>query len=205
LALQEYLTDNHAYPLYAKLHSDAVMWESALQKYEDSPNDTHTFSQLVQQGVWVCPGAKWPANLPPEHIYISYGYNLQGMSAKIDTNSLGLGGHFIQSGLPQPFFAPPIKESEIANPSEMMAIGDGLFGGNGVIENGDFLWRTYSAKDYLDSTKRSYARHEGKANVVFCDGHIESPTLQFLFTDTSDAALSAWNRDHQPHRERLSP
>jgi len=45
----------------------------------------------------------------------------------------------------------------------------------------------------------------GKANVVFCDGHVESPTLQFLFADTSDAALSRWNRDHQPHRERLAP
>jgi prepilin-type processing-associated H-X9-DG protein len=45
----------------------------------------------------------------------------------------------------------------------------------------------------------------GKANVVFCDGHVESPPLQFLFADTSDAALSRWNRDHQPHRERLAP
>ena len=45
----------------------------------------------------------------------------------------------------------------------------------------------------------------GKLNVVFCDGHVESPTLPFLFTDTSDAALSRWNRDHQPHRERLAP
>ncbi len=45
----------------------------------------------------------------------------------------------------------------------------------------------------------------GKANVAFCDGHVESPPLPFLFTDTSDAALSRWNRDHQPHRERLSP
>jgi prepilin-type processing-associated H-X9-DG protein len=43
------------------------------------------------------------------------------------------------------------------------------------------------------------------ANVVFCDGHVESPTLQFLFADTSAAALSRWNRDHQPHREKLSP
>jgi antitoxin ParD1/3/4 len=41
--------------------------------------------------------------------------------------------------------------------------------------------------------------------VVFCDGHVESPTLPFLFTDTSAAALSRWNRDHQSHRERLSP
>jgi prepilin-type processing-associated H-X9-DG protein len=45
----------------------------------------------------------------------------------------------------------------------------------------------------------------GKANVVFCDGHVESPALAFLFTDTSDAALSRWNRDHLPHRERLAP
>jgi prepilin-type processing-associated H-X9-DG protein len=48
-------------------------------------------------------------------------------------------------------------------------------------------------------------RHQGKLNVVFCDSHVESPTLKFLFADTSDAALSRWNRDHQPHRERLAP
>lgn len=51
----------------------------------------------------------------------------------------------------------------------------------------------------------AYQRHQGRANVVFCDGHVESPTLQFLFADTSAAALCRWNRDHQPHRERLAP
>jgi hypothetical protein len=39
----------------------------------------------------------------------------------------------------------------------------------------------------------------------FYDGHVELPTLPFLFTDTSAAALSRWNRDHHHHRERLSP
>lgn len=52
---------------------------------------------------------------------------------------------------------------------------------------------------------KSFLRHRNKANVVFCDGHVESPTLRFLFEDTSDAALARWNRDHQPHREKLSP
>jgi prepilin-type processing-associated H-X9-DG protein len=56
-----------------------------------------------------------------------------------------------------------------------------------------------------DSTRRSHSRHQGKANVVFCDGHVESPALKFLFEDTSDVALVRWNRDHQPHREKLSP
>ena len=63
----------------------------------------------------------------------------------------------------------------------------------------------FGSQDIVSSTQRSYARHQGKANVVFCDGHVESPTLEFLFEDTSDAALSRWNRDHQPHREKLSP
>jgi prepilin-type processing-associated H-X9-DG protein len=55
------------------------------------------------------------------------------------------------------------------------------------------------------AVQRIFLSHQGKANVVFCDGHVESPTLPFLFADTSDAALSRWNRDHQPHREKLSP
>jgi prepilin-type processing-associated H-X9-DG protein len=102
-----------------------------------------------------------------------------------------------------------VRESEVVNPSEMMAIGDGFVGGNGVIvdttENRSRLQRTSGLQDIGGSTARSYSRHQGKANVLFCDGHVESPTLKFLFEDTSDAALVRWNRDHLPHRERLTP
>jgi hypothetical protein len=43
-----------------------------------------------------------------------------------------------------------------------------------------------------------------KPTRFFCDSQVELPTLKFLFADTSDAALRRWNRDHQPHRERLA-
>ena len=78
----------------------------------------------------------------------------------------------------------------------MMAIGDSF---NGTI--------ILSRVDVIENEKYGniLTRHQGRANVVFCDGHVESPTLQFLFQDTSDAALRRWNRDHQPHREKLSP
>jgi len=33
----------------------------------------------------------------------------------------------------------------------------------------------------------------GKANVFFCDGHVESPTLKFLFAGTCDEALVRGN------------
>src|ERR1700722_13922596 len=94
----------------------------------------------------------------------------------------------------------------------MIAMGDGFFGGPGFMADGGWaLGRAYSNAglmitpdyDYSASTKRSYARHQGEANMVFCDGHVESPTLRFLFEATGDEPLSRWNRDHEPHRERL--
>lgn len=44
-----------------------------------------------------------------------------------------------------------------------------------------------------------------KTQTIFYDRHVESPTLKFLFADTTDDALCRWNRDHLPHRERLAP
>jgi len=55
------------------------------------------------------------------------------------------------------------------------------------------------------------SRHKfNSSKGVFCDGHVESPPLKFLFEDTSDAALSRWKSlrtatNHLPHREKLSP
>ena len=43
-------------------------------------------------------------------------------------------------------------------------------------------------------------RHRDRANVGFCDGHVESPTLKFLFEDDTDGALVRWNLDHRPRR-----
>jgi prepilin-type processing-associated H-X9-DG protein len=91
----------------------------------------------------------------------------------------------------------------------MMAVGDGFKGSRSVIQDGwYYLWRTYGMqeeREYVGSTKRTYLRHQGKANVVFCDGHVESPALKSLFVDTNEAALARWNRDHQPHPDLLQP
>ena len=78
--------------------------------------------------------------------------------------------------------------------SDMMAMGDSIVGDIRFIRQ-DLA--------YLDKYGRATARHQGKIVVVFCDGHVESPTVRFLYDDTSDAALARWNRDHQPHREQL--
>ena len=206
MALRAFLAENHSYPLLINPPQDN--WMTLLQNTElpvSGRSTNHiTFHQWARPGVWRCPAADKPSDWPTNRGYLSYGYNWYGMSAPTDIKSLGLGGHFTFSNTRLPI--PAVQVSEVASPGEMIAIGDGFVGGKNVIEDGAWmLWRTYGVADYLGSTKRAYLRHQGNANVVFCDGHVESPTLKFLFADTNDAALVRWNRDHLPHREKLSP
>ena len=214
LALQGFVADNRAYPLFINPDSRTgsypehnASWVAALQHSQLSTSTKRISSgQYLNQGVWKCPAAFKPSSFSENQGDISYGYNAYGMITPTATNSLGIGGHNIWDYKVSRVPAPPVRESEIASPSEMMAIGDGFLGGTNIIHDGGFsLGRTYGLTDDLGSTKRSQARHQGKGNVAFCDGHVESPTLKFLFEDTSDAALVRWNRDHLPHREMLAP
>ena len=186
LALQNFLADNHAYPL---------VWDTT-----DSDNPGPWIIQLergglgvskpptnrLAEGVWRCPSDPWGGS------QISYGYNVfgGGRVGNLRTNALGLAGHFT------PTFATPTPtaESEVVSPSDMMAIGDTFFG---------LVFFMRRDLEYLDRIGFASSRHQGRANVLFCDGHVESPTLEFLFVDTTDAALVRWNRDHLPHRDRL--
>jgi prepilin-type processing-associated H-X9-DG protein/prepilin-type N-terminal cleavage/methylation domain-containing protein len=209
LVLQAFVNDNNVYPFYvikrslsANYPDQTLAWAATLQRELD--NRSRTNWAFIVQGVWQCPAAHRPSNWNKDNNYESYGYNVQGLSRDKDTNYLGLGGTYNWRNSP----APPVNESQIISPSEMMAIGDGFIGGNDFIWDGEWQLSRNDAidKDYpLGSTKRAFARHQGKANVVFCDGHVESPTSKFLFEDTSDAALVRWNRDHLPHREKLPP
>lgn len=191
--LQAYVTDNNTYPLASHPY-----WMSAMQYKEISAPRNENLNVWTKENIWKCPAANAGPTWPTNRLYMSYGYNGLGLSTRTDTNCLGLGGKT----------APRVSESEVVSPSDMMAIGDGFIGGNGIILEGEMLlWRSPSEIEYWPgypgTTQRSYARHQGHANVVFCDGHVESPTLQFLFDDTSDASLVRWNRDHLPHRDKL--
>jgi len=208
-AIQEFVSDNHVYPLdtnpdfdKGKYPNHYDFWNIALEHELGKESSSHDVS-FDSKGIWKCPSLTRPADYPSNQEYYSYGYNTYGiLGAKGDTNSLGIGRQFGMSKVS----APPVPESEIASPSEMMALGDGFYGnGKSVYVTSGLLGRSTNFPLLIPATTEPHLRHEGKANVVFCDGHVESPTLQFLFTDTSNAALSRWNRDHQPHRERLAP
>jgi prepilin-type processing-associated H-X9-DG protein len=231
IALQQFVTEYHIYPLaftppelYAEYAEHSTTWAWALERTQlhagpgrgpfDAPgggpdqwvgeDGGPVAMENAWHGVWDCPRASPPANLP-EHVgYRSYGYNAAGLYGFVEKPLLGLGG----TGRTRAgnISAPPVTDSAVVSPSDMMAIGDDFYGNNGVVNDVGQLSRKLGAKEvYPGSSKHSYARHEGKANVVFCDGHVESPSFKTLFDDDSDAALRRWNRDHLPHRDLLGP
>jgi prepilin-type processing-associated H-X9-DG protein/prepilin-type N-terminal cleavage/methylation domain-containing protein len=187
VALHVFLMDNRSYPLLVvaleKGKRPESWWGEELERGGfgiSNPAEDFQF-----KGVWRCPSAKPPPEYVPHGIW-SYGYNANGCDRVNDriNNNVGLLGHYYSNKLPT-----PIGEAEVVKPTEMMAIGEATGGIFVRILNVDF--------------PRRCLRHQGKVNVVFCDGHVESPKVQFIFEDTSDAALVRWNRDHLPHRESL--
>lgn len=213
IGLHDFVSDHHVYPLAFNVdyptnypeHYVSFLSAIGMGVFEE---DARHNPGWWTNGVWHCPSAYRPTNFPKKRPFFrDYGYNGYGACKTNSPDPLGLGGH---KGVPPPrpgfqSTAPPVNESEVVAPSDMIAVGDGFIGGDGTIRDGvALLWRTrWVNEDYSGSTKHAYSRHQGKANVVFCDGHAESPTLKSLFEDTGDEALSRWNRDHQPHRERL--
>jgi prepilin-type processing-associated H-X9-DG protein/prepilin-type N-terminal cleavage/methylation domain-containing protein len=203
VGLQNFLANNHGYPVVKGSGNgdEAGMWDEQLQRV--GLNISATNSQFRTGGVWLCPSVQWAKKSDGQDKYSgnqSYCYNAFGVVLTTSFRGadeggsggwLGLAGH---DGGPQSTNYMPIAESEVVVPSDMIAIGDSFTG---------FSIFTRDSAAVLEKRGNALSRHSGKGNVVFCDGHVESPTLKYLFEDTSDEALTRWNRDHQPHQIKL--
>ncbi len=153
------------------------------------------------------PRAHYPGALVPTP---SYGYNglglmLFGSHPVSEVSYLGLGGNFSL----QPAKL-PTKTSEVKSPADMIAIADAMEGSAGgrlqptldrIARDIPYPPLPGGTLDLADEGIRK--RHSGKINVVFCDAHVEGMKVQRMFFDRSDAALARWNKDNEPHRERL--
>jgi prepilin-type N-terminal cleavage/methylation domain-containing protein/prepilin-type processing-associated H-X9-DG protein len=214
LAMQMYVDQGGVYPSCYKTDNTRVSWVPWMEVMKDagvlSERDLHTL---------ICP-AKPQVNKivvstglfgmimysvigPPSTDIVtkSYGYNISGYN----NLRVGLGGALVQGVI-------GTRESEIRVPSEMIAVGDALFGTlkNYVVPTFECLGRADTAEHYptgffdedtlVQVNKTSEKMHDRRANVVFCDGHIESLSLKSLFLNNDDASLRRWNRDNDPHR-----
>jgi prepilin-type processing-associated H-X9-DG protein/prepilin-type N-terminal cleavage/methylation domain-containing protein len=184
LGLQIILASDHEYPLFLENTNGSWINQLAI----DGLGESRSLTNYLKSDVWRCPAAQLSKEEISENTsLLSYGYNMGGVvSDENADDNFGLGG--------QPSTHRPVKDSQVVAPADMMAIGE-IFASR----------LAFTRATGYAVTLFAYQRHQGRGNVAFCDGHVETQTLKFLFADNSDAALSRWNRDHLPHRERLTP
>ena len=127
--------------------------------------------------------------------FMSYGYNVWGAFDASGVNFEGLG---VYKG---DFYRGAAKVAAVAHPSAMIALGDSNWD---LTQKGDRNWSGFIGM-YAER-QWPLELHQGRANLVFCDGHVESlPRRKFIsqVAETQEEqhyCEKRWNRSHQAHR-----
>ena len=117
----------------------------------------------------------------------SYAYNALGTAAFGAGESLGLGGSKRWfDGETQTDRTIQRRATDVVVPSEMIAIGDAQHG------SPQYFWVAY------ERLQTGAFSHGQRANISFCDGHVEGKRTFTLFAP-STVSRSRWNHDHDPH------
>ena len=227
LALNMYLGDYHAYPgpPVMRLLTDYVGEKYPVPPitYDGNPMGWGVFVQRPINSVYHCPSYDrlpgWYNGMPVG--FVAYGYNINGiglgaLGATATFSGLGLAaraGTYPNNDLLNPAF-PPIREGDVANPANMIAMGDsrlqwltGVTGGTPLshkpfIAGSPWLHPHHILGGFGDLNIGIYQRRHGaRFNILFCDGHVETLRISDLFTSRSDAILARWNNDGRPYRE----
>jgi prepilin-type N-terminal cleavage/methylation domain-containing protein/prepilin-type processing-associated H-X9-DG protein len=137
------------------------------------------------KSVLLCPARNQRvAQMGVRYYPFGYGYNALGTVRRPPVEApLGLGP------VPVKDIECRVRESTLRAPANMIAIGDTNDQALGNIT-------PYAS----ESTFGLSDIHNGGANVVFCDGHVDHQK-QHLWTEETEAARSCWNNDNQPHPE----
>lgn len=167
-----------------------------------------------RKSIFSCPSDPWTkASYADAEFggFALYRYNANGLFLRkpgpaAEWRDLGLGGVSLGGGLQI-----PVPEGDVRAPSNMLGIADrfesmedgSLQAGssNPLIRDYPFPGRAAESRRRADNEVRKW--HAGVVNAVFCDGHVEGPKLEKIFIDRTDDVLRRWNKDNEPHRERL--
>ncbi len=187
VALNVYLCDYRSYPFFS--------WRSAT-----NPRAYFFDPMSGVRKIYVCPAFRKTGTNDLDVQFgrvdpSSYAYNSFGCCISA--------GQGLEGDAQPPYYLHrfnQLDDSKIVAPADMIASGDSP-------EDKDWgpLWwfdATCAWKDN-DGTLSPLApsrRHNGGANMLFCDGHVEYGKYR-KWVEQKDHVMARWNRDHQPHPE----
>jgi prepilin-type N-terminal cleavage/methylation domain-containing protein/prepilin-type processing-associated H-X9-DG protein len=215
-ALHLYVDDFKRYPAFSSStigpfppSSRAGYWDAQILPYAGG-----------NKGVFLCAGLTFPRGevtvsnnwnelmmgfgpiFHSPHPNESYGFNTWGVGIQLT----GINGVSLGLNTSSSFFSGPtvglgqgIRDSAVVSPGEMIAIADydPTHDDDGDGDHPDCLF------SYCLTGKH----HGGKANAVFCDGHVEyaktnawaAPAYLFRTSLHNEVVRMRWNNDHQIH------
>jgi prepilin-type N-terminal cleavage/methylation domain-containing protein len=126
--------------------------------------------------------------------YNDWGIHYQGGANAVTSPQLGLGGD-INGSLSQG----PVRDSMVKSPANMIMVCDVPSVAQNVTPN--FNANTEPA-DVNTATGHSACpsnRHNYRTDVLFCEGHVESPKRNDLRNPTDVTWRARWDNDNDPH------
>jgi prepilin-type processing-associated H-X9-DG protein len=226
IALNSYVGDQGHYPVY---NFDPTDSEGVTQQYWHERLLPYIGTEWAEKSPFICSDYKGTTLSGNDNAVAlgSYGYNAFGV--KLGYSSLGLGGTFshtlISGDLDDiPSEGSKITDGDIRSTANMIGVGDATLiwmtkpminilygkdsdGGASGMAHLDINYRNFvQRKSYPLSDKiidATEARHRGKYNISFCDGHVEELDRTRLH-ERSFRSLRRWNNDNLPHHDLLS-
>ncbi len=122
----------------------------------------------------------------------SLGYNDWGL--QITSPQLGLGGD-VDGGL----YQGPVRDSMVRVPAQMIAIGD--VRSDAPAGTVKFNANIHIAAQNSPNPQFPCNRHDFHTDLLFADGHVESPLRNNVIDPANIYWRACWNNDNNPHME----
>ena len=205
IALTMYEGDFNQYPSCYRPANNTYVWQTRLLTL-----------MANNRGAFVCPAARpesaWDTNvnttlgtivgedgkIDAQGIKItsrfSLGYNDWGLKNTFDP-TLGMGADVNST---------PVKSSRIRSPSNMIAVGD--VRSDAPAPNFNANLDPVIGNDPVSNSTATHNqcpsnRHNFRVDLVFADGHVESPKRNDVINPNDVSWRARWNNDNDPHME----
>ena len=126
--------------------------------------------------------------------YNDWGIHYQNNAESITSPQLGLGGD-VDGGL----FQGPMKDSKVLRPAQMIMLCDVPSVPQNITPAFNGNCEPADVKTVNGHSACPANRHNFRTDVLFCDGHVESPKRNDLRNPNDDYWRACWNNDNDPH------
>lgn len=153
---------------------------------QESAWDTNVNNTL---GLAIGEDGKFTSFAIKETTLFSLGYNDWGLSQGA---ALGMGGDVGSRA---------IKDSTLAKPSEMIAIGEVRSDATSVDFGANVDPQVSNMQNPAQHNQCPCNRHNYRTDLTFADGHVESPRRNDVIDPNNITWRARWNNDNNPHTE----